>query len=136
MSPFAFPSNSNHAFPFKISCQVTVGKIKAKYNPDQNVVLSATIATIKYTAQATWGCANLDPAIFAASALTPYSSVAAANAATTLQLAIAANVLSAGATYQVQLTTAYIIGSDVSSYASQASVSIVMNSPPVGGFIR
>ena len=110
--------------------------IKAKYNPDQNVVLSATIATIKYTAQATWGCTNLDSAIFAASTLTPYSSVAAANAATTLQLAIAANVLSAGATYQLQLTTAYIIGSDASSYSSQAGVSIVMNSPPVGGYIR
>lgn len=116
--------------------QIAVSKIAKKYNPDQNVVISATVLTTIYSANAAWTSLNLDSDTFESAVLTSSLGVFPRTTTSIFNLAVQANTFSPGVVYQLQLTAAYLINGNMSLYASQALIDIKMNAPPFGGSLR
>jgi hypothetical protein len=104
--------------------------IKAKYNPEDKVVLGGTITTATGAAFAQWTSDSIDSFATAGIALTPLTRTIPAQNAFLYQLSIASGSLVAGLTYKFQLSTYY---TNNAANPATSAVTIVMNAPPSGG---
>ena len=100
---------------------VSIASLKAKYNPDQNIVLSSSITGISRSL-ASWSCSSLS---LAGIALTPLSVTATAGT-TVFQLAIGAGCLAPGVSYTFQLAAAYASSTAAATTAAVTSFSQVV----------
>ena len=112
---------------------VSIASLKAKYNPDQNILLSGSISGIQQSVTS-WSCGSLS---LTGIALTPLSATATAGT-TVFQLAIGAGSLSPGVSYTFQLAAAYASAGAAATAAAVTSYSqvvVVMNASPRGGVL-
>ena len=121
-STSVFVTVSNYSAP-----RLAVGNVAAKYNPNENVVLSGYITSI-LPCSARWSSTDISTKTMSTIALTSLSRTVPSGS-TIFQLSIQAFSLSGGVTYSFQLQAAY---SGQNLY-STVSMTIQMNNPPVGG---
>ena len=106
---------------------ISFNKMSSKYNAGDRTVVSATV-NASFSFMAVWSCPNggLNLSSVSRSPL----SVTFSGGLQSVSLAIAPNSMTAGLTYQFQLSAAYASSPAVEG---SASVSIVANGPPYGG---
>lgn len=127
---------------------ITFGSMETKYNTNSKIVLTGIIAansslTVQdeTAVRAIWSSPTLAAVSYKPSlssiSLSPtnYSRISLSNTSNSvyLQLVIAPNTLTAGATYQIRLSAGYVLSSDKSILYGMAETSITINEPPSGG---
>ena len=107
----------------------------SKFNANSKILLSASIIVPSSfeSATASWNTTSIPSSVFDAAVQGNPVAIFFANTKETLYLVLAPGYLSAGATYSFSLT---IVGtSSIRTTTAQCTVTVVMNSPPVGGFL-
>ena len=110
--------------------KIVVKNMRAKYNLDDKVIITAEISSLMSGVRATWSSSDLDVNSLKAFARTPLNSLLSTGL-NLAQLSIAANSLTPGLTYTFLLTASYPTSADASSATISTTVSI--NAPPLGG---
>ena len=101
--------------------------LKTKYNPEDMLVLTATV-TGQASGSAVWSCPTINNLADIIS--TPLTSTMPSGT-TNIALAVLGNTLSPGATYTFSFTAAY--QDNVKGSSATASVTVLINQPPSGG---
>ena len=113
---------------------LVIGAVETKYNVDDRVVLECAVSSSSLDSDAitvTWSAPTFD---LDAVAATPTALNLSATAESVYQLAIAPNTLIAGRTYTLLISAQFASGAFASAaFASFSSVTITMNTPPIGG---
>jgi hypothetical protein len=111
---------------------VGINSVAAKYNPQDKVILTGSVAATAASGAATavWSSSSISSLASGNLALTPVSA-SVPPGAPTVQLAIRPYALSAGLSYTFSLSAGYAGSSDVAT----CTVTIIMNSPPTGGTV-
>lgn len=109
--------------------KIVVTNMRAKYNPDDKVIITAEITSLISGTKATWSSSDLDLNSLKAFARTPLNSILSTGL-NMAQLSIAANSLTPGLTYSFLLTASYPTNTEATATIS-AIVSV--NAPPLGG---
>ena len=105
---------------------LSIGSVAAKYNPDQRIVVSASLSCLT-SCMYQWTSESLDSSFLSVNLLTPVKKVITGDV--TVQLALKPDVLTAGLTYSFHLNANFLTGNPV---VASVSLDIVMNSPPTG----
>jgi hypothetical protein len=105
---------------------------RVKYNPDDKIVLTASIPSLNKAAVAQWSSPSILNFATSDYALTPLSKAIPRGESNFYQLSLAAGKLTAGLSYTFQLALTY--NSD-NTAVSTSSVVVVINAPPTGGIV-
>jgi len=142
VSKVGVPTTASAAVTIKVvegSIPVTaIAAVAARYNVESTVILTGIVGLVQ-PGGASWASPSLNRSVLSAVGLTPLSkalpcAAAAAPCIATYQLAIAPYALTAGKTYVFQLGATYSLVNP-SAVDAYSQVTVVMNSPPVGGSI-
>ena len=112
--------------------EVAITNALAKYNPGSKVILSASINAAAGPATVWWNSSSLQSFNASKFALTPLTAQLP-QGRSLFQLALAASSLTPGLTYTFSLHAKYVTSQ---RSATQTSISISMNEPPVGGVLQ
>ena len=109
--------------------EISFQSVPAKFNPEEKVILSSTVTTVK-EAWVIWSSDDFTDAEFRKMNLTPaLSQVPSGNSIK--ELAIAPNTFTAGGRYTIVLSSTYSSSPD--AIQKFEKISILMNSPPIAG---
>jgi hypothetical protein len=110
---------------------ISISTPQKKYNPQQSIVLYATIGAVNSTISS-WSSTQLSSTLLSAISQSPVSLVSK-ETKVPFGISIMPYALQPGLTYTFQLSSYYSFTS--SAVASYATVSVVINSPPAGGSV-
>lgn len=104
---------------------------KVKYNPDEKIVLTASLSATTAPLLATWSSDSIPNFATSGTAQSPLQRTIPVGESNFYQISIGANRLVAGLSYNFALSVRFVS----SATTATNTITIFMNSPPAGGYI-
>ena len=109
----------------------TIASSKVKYNPDEKIVLTASLSATTAPLFATWSSDSIPNFATSGIALSPLQRTIPTGESNFYQISLGANQLIAGLSYNFALSVRFASSAAIAT----STITIFMNAPPAGGYI-